>query len=276
MKVYNLDGKIVKEIELPEQFKEPYHPNLIKRAVLTIQSNKRHSYGAKKEAGKRASAKLSKRRRNYRGSYGHGISRVPRKILWRRGMQFGWTGAFAPGTVGGRKAHPPKAEKRFNKKINEKEKRKAIRSALSATLDRELVASKHIIPKLFPLLVDSKLEDLDKIKEVKATLNNLGLKEELKRIEERKIRSGKGKLKGRKYKAKVGPLIVVSKKCKLERSCRNLLGIDVIKINHLNAELLAPGAVAGRLTIYTEKVIEKLEKEKLFTSSYIKINKEEK
>ena len=275
MKIYDLNGKSVREIELPEQFNEPYHPNLIKRAVLTIQSNKRHSYGAKEEAGKRASAKLSKRRRDYRGSYGHGISRVPRKILWRRGMQFGWTAAFAPGTVGGRRAHPPKAEKLFQKKINNKERRKAIRSALSSTLNKNLVGSKHIIPGLFPLFVDAKLEDINKAKDVKGVLNKLGLEKELKRIEIRTIRSGKGKGRGRKHKTKMGPLIVVSKKCKLEKSCSNLLGIDVVKINNINAELLAPGAIAGRLTIYTDKAIEKLEKEKLFTNHPIKIDKKE-
>ena len=36
-----------------------------------------------------------------------------------------WVGAFAPGTVGGRKAHAPNAEKIFDKKINKKENRKA-------------------------------------------------------------------------------------------------------------------------------------------------------
>ena len=85
---------------------------LIKRAVLTLQNNKRQRYGANPEAGKKVSAALSKRRRKYRGSYGHGISRVPRKILSRRGTSMNWQGAFAPGTVGGRRAHPPKAEKK--------------------------------------------------------------------------------------------------------------------------------------------------------------------
>ena len=45
-----------------------------------------------------------------------------------------WVGAFAPGTVGGRRAHPPKSEKIWSKKINKKENAKAIRSAISATL----------------------------------------------------------------------------------------------------------------------------------------------
>ena len=85
------------DVELPKQFDEEFRPDLIKRAVLVVQRNKRQVYGAKKDAGKRASAELSRRRRKYRGSYGAGISRVPRKILSRRGTRFYWVGAFAPG-----------------------------------------------------------------------------------------------------------------------------------------------------------------------------------
>ena len=88
------------EIKLPRQFDEEYRPDLIQRAVLAIQSHKRQAYAASESAGKRASAKLSRRRRDYRGSYGIGISRVPRKIMTRRGTRMNWVGAFAPGTVG--------------------------------------------------------------------------------------------------------------------------------------------------------------------------------
>ena len=37
-----------------------------------------------------------------------------------------------------------------------------------------------------------------------------------------------------------------------------------MEIKNINAELLAPGTHAGRLTIYTESAINMLEKEKLF------------
>lgn len=38
--VYDLDGKVVKEIELPvEVFNEEYRPDLIKKAVISQQSN---------------------------------------------------------------------------------------------------------------------------------------------------------------------------------------------------------------------------------------------
>ncbi|MBR9691209.1 50S ribosomal protein L4, partial [Candidatus Woesearchaeota archaeon] len=70
--------------------------------------------------------------------------------------------------------------------------------------------------------------------------------------------------RGRKYKKKKGILFVVSKDCSLEKAARNIPGIDIAVVNSLNAKLLAPGAVPGRLTLFTEAAIDKLEKEKLF------------
>src|SRR3989338_2841221 len=155
------------EIELPSQFKEEFRPDLIYRSVLAIQSHKRQTYAASAKAGKRASAKLSRRRREYRGSYGFGISRVPRKIMSRRGSRMNWVGAFAPGTVGGRRAHPPKSEKIWSKKINKKENAKAIRSAISATLLKEVVVSRgHLIPNDYPFVLDDKFEMIGETKNI--------------------------------------------------------------------------------------------------------------
>ena len=266
-KIFDLEGKAKKEIELPEQFEEEVHPNLIKRAVLAIESKERQRYGAMPKAGERSVAKLSKRRRNYKGSYGHGISRVPRKIFWRRGTQFGWQGAFAPGMVGGRRAHPPKATKIFEEKVNKKERRKATRSALAASLIKEYVEKRHIVPNTIPIIVESKFEYLDKTKGVKEILIKLGLEKELKRIDVKKVRAGKGKNRGRKHRIKCGPLLVVSKGCPLEKAGRNLQGVEISKVTSLNAKKLAPGCVPGRLIIWSEDSIERMKKEKLYTNN---------
>ena len=253
------------EINLPSQFEEEFRPDLIHRAVLVIQSHKKQSYAASKTAGKRSSAKLSRRRRDYRGSYGIGISRVPRKIMTRRGMRMNWVGAFAPGTVGGRRAHPPKSEKIWWKKINSKEKAKAIRSAIAATIMKDVVAERgHLIPSNYPFILDDKFESINKTNEIVDTFKRLGLENELERVKEKKIRAGKGKSRGRKYLKKKGPLIVVSKTDKLSRAAANIPGIDVVEVKSLNAELLAPGAKAGRMVLWTNAAINILEKEKLF------------
>ncbi|MFC1727837.1 50S ribosomal protein L4 [Nanoarchaeota archaeon] len=261
--------------ELPKQFNEDIRPDLIKKAVLVIQSNNRQPYGSDPEAGKRASVRLSKKRNDYRGMYGHGISRIPRKIMSRRGTRLNWTGAFAPGTVGGRRAHPPKAIKIWDQKINKKERRKAIRSAISATIAKPVVEGRgHKAPEAYPFIVETKIQDLKSTKDVKKALTMLGFKEELARTSERSIRAGKGKSRGRKYKTKVGPLIVVSNECILQKTAANIPGVDIIEVQNLNAELLAPGTIPGRLTLWTAEAIERLEKERLFMNDY-KAPKEE-
>ena len=271
--LYSIEGKVLKQVELPKQFNEPVRHDLIKRAVLAIHSSKRTPYGADPEAGKRSSSILSKRRRRYRGSYGRGISRSPRKVLTKRGSQFYFVGAFATNTVGGRRSHPPKSGKKWLLDINKKERRKAIRSALAATINESLVKARgHKVEKI-PSIVESKIENISKTKEIKQVLFSLGLKEELLRVSKKKVRAGRGKLRGRKYKVKTGPLLVVSKNCPLEKSAVNMLGVDVCQIKDINAELLAPGTIPGRLTVYTEDALKILEEKKLFTNEKVREDK---
>ena len=265
LKIFSTTNTESGKLKLPAQFSEPVRQDLIKRAVLALQCNKRQPYGADPRAGKDASAELSRRRRKYRGSYGAGISRVPRKIMSSRGTRFNWVGAVAPGTVGGRRAHPPKADKQWDVKINKKERRKAIRSALAATLDKELVKSRgHKVPDNYPFVLDEKYESLNKTKNVLQALKKLGFVKELERSEKKSVRAGKGKVRGRKYKRKKSVLLVVSKDCLLLRSAKNIPGVDVELVKNLNAELLAPGTVPGRLTLFTKNAVEELDKNKLF------------
>src|SRR3990167_8362804 len=244
VKVLSLDGNESGSIELPSQFSEEIREDLIKRAILAIKSYKRQKYGAKEEAGKRASAKLSRRRRKYRGAYG---------------MRMTWVAAFAPGTVGGRRAHPPKSAKNWELKINKKERKKAIRSALAATASKDYIKFDKA-----PFVFEDKVESLNKTKEVRAVLNKIGLSEELERTANRKVRAGRGKSRGRKYRKKKVPLIIVSKDCPLIKSAKNIQGLDISIIRNLNAELLAPGMKLGRTTVYSQSAIEILRKEDLF------------
>lgn len=265
LQVIDNNNNKVKEIELPSQFDEEVRPDLIKRAVITIQNNTRQKYGSKPDAGMRASAKLSKRRKAYRTSYGFGISRTPRKIMLRRGRRLNWVGAVAPNTVGGRRAHAPKAEKEWSTKINTKERRKAIRSAMAATLIKETVLERgHLVPDSYPFIVDSKIESLSKAKEISEIFKKIGLEAELERVKEKRIRAGKGKSRGRKYAKKRGPLLVVSKESKVMDAAKNIPGIEIVEVKDLNTELLAPGANPGRITLWSEAAINILQKEGLF------------
>jgi large subunit ribosomal protein L4e len=262
LKIINAENKEVGKQKMPEQFEEEIRPDLIKRAAEAVQANNRQPYGADPRAGKKAAARLSRRRRDYKGAYGKGLSRMPRKTLTRRGMQMIWVGAFAPGTVKGRRAFPPTAERDFSHKINDRERKKAIRSALAATINKETVQSRgHKIPASYPFILSNEFENAKKTKDVVKALKTLGLESELERTSERKVRAGKGKMRGRRYKTATGPLIVVSNPL---AAAHNIPGIDVVEVSRINAELLAPGAHAGRLTLYTQAAIQKIDKEKLF------------
>ncbi|MCX6710392.1 MAG: 50S ribosomal protein L4 [Candidatus Woesearchaeota archaeon] len=264
LNILNLEKKEIGKAKLPAQFDEEVRSDLIQRAVLAIENGKRQSYGAFKEAGQRPSAKLSRRRRNFKGTYGKGISRIPRKTMTRRGSSFFWVGALMPGTVGGRGAHPPKSEKIVIQKINKKENKKAIRSSLSATMNPKIVSARgHIIPKEYPFIITNDFEELRKTKEVSLALEKLGFSEEMERNGKVRIRAGKGKSRGRRYVRNRGILIVVSKECNLRKAAGSL-PVEVKIINEINAGDLAPGAVPGRATLFTQKAIEIIEKEKMF------------
>src|SRR3989338_181661 len=223
LSIVNSGNKKTGDMNMPSQFKEEFRPDLIKRAVHSLWSKARQAYGSDPLAGLRHSSRVSKRRRKYRGCYGFGISRVNRKILSRRGTRMHWVGAFTPQTVGGRRAHPPKAEKIWVRKINQKENQKAIRSAMSATINKSLVEERgHKTPAKYPFIISSDFEKLSKTNEVKKAMLNLGFKEELERSLIKKIRAGLGKLRGRKYQRKKGILIVVGQDCALLKAAQNL------------------------------------------------------
>ena len=262
--IVGIDSKRVGKMSLPEQFDEQVRSDLIKRAFHYYMGAMRQPYGASPRAGLRHSTRISKRRRDYRGSYGLGISRVPRKIHSRRGRRMGWTGTQMPGTVGGRRAHPPRAEKNWAHKLNTNERKKCIRSALAATLDPTYVSKKHKMPENYPVILDGTFEDLARTSEVRKALLSLGLEKELERTAERKIRAGKGKLRGRKYMTKRGPLLVVGGECPLLRSAGNISGVDVVTVDELNVVHLAPGAEAGRLAYFTKQALATMQERGLF------------
>lgn len=224
-------------VTLPVQ--EHVRVDLIKRAIQALRSRQRQAYGADPRAGLKHSTNLRKRRRVYRGTYGIGISRTPRKILSRNGRRLNWVGAEVPNTVGGRRAHPPKSIKKWVRKINKKENRKAINSAIVATLDKELVAKRgHLIPKNYPFALDNDFEALTKTKDVIQALQKIGFSDDLKRG----LNGGK-------------TVLIVTESESLKQAAKNIPGVDVASATQLNADILAPGAHPGRATLFTQNSI---------------------
>jgi large subunit ribosomal protein L4e len=248
--IFDLEGNSVGKTILPSVFATALRPDVIKRAVLSIQSNRIQPQGRDPMAGKRTSAES-------RGT-GMGIARIPR-VKGGSG-----NGAFAPGTVGGRQAHPPVAEKKIVKKIPHKEKQLGLFSAIAATASKETVTSRgHIIDDVpqIPLVVTDSIADLKRTKEVEHALIHLGVLSDVYRVRDsRSIRAGKGKLRGRKMKQAIGPLIVLVENKGLAEAANNLPGVQVVTVKNLNAELLAPGTHPGRLTLWTNGALEQLDK----------------
>jgi large subunit ribosomal protein L4e len=161
--------------------------------------------------------------------------------------------------VGGRKAHPPKAEKDQGKRINDKERQLAVRSAVAATADADLVRERghQFDPETeLPLVVSDEFEDLVKTKEVVAFLEAVGLHADVERADDRKVRAGRGKTRGRKYRRAKSILFVTSGEP--SKAARNLAGVDVATAANVSAEDLAPGTHPGRLTVWTESALEEV------------------
>ncbi len=247
-KVFDLDGKPVGKLRVPAVFKTSLRPDVINRAVVSIQSRRFQPQGRDPFAGKRRSFESL--------GAGHGISRFPRLKAG------GQRAVFAVGVVTGRAANPPVAEKKIAKRLPRKEMRLALRSALAATGSKEIVASRgHIVEDVrdFPLVVTDDIQNLKKTSEVEEAFLKLGVWPDVYRVKESvKERAGKGKGRGRRIKHAVGPLLVINEKQSTAKAARNLPGVDVCSVNDLNAELLAPGTHPGRLTIWTKSAFEKL------------------
>lgn len=256
--ILDIDGKKLKTIDLPSCFSQKIREDIVSK-VLEIKKSKQ-PYSPSPVAGNQysASGKIHHRRHVWKTHYGRGISRIPRKIMSRRGTQFNWIGAVVPSTVGGRRAHPPKILSMLNKlKINKKELKIALNSAISATANEKEIVKKYITLnnekiKDLPFIVESKITSL-KTKDLINSLEKI-LGKNLFEIARKKktIRSGKGKLRGRKYKRNAGLLIVLGKDEKLKTK-----NFDIKNVKNISINDLAKGGL-GRLVLYTEQAIKNL------------------
>ncbi|MEB3825576.1 MAG: 50S ribosomal protein L4 [Desulfurococcales archaeon] len=242
----NVENGEVASYRLPDLFAYPVRKDLIKRAYYSEFTAKLQPKGRDPLAGKRTTAE----------SWGahHGVSRVPRIKGTSRA-------AFVNMTVGGHLAHPPRVEKRIHERINKKEKIIATISALAATSRVDMVAARGHVFDLdrLPLVLPSTVEkSISRVKDVINILDAAKLYEDVKRSYERtRIRAGKGKMRGRRYKERKSILFIVSDlKSPFAKAVRNLPGVDVSTGWTVNVLDLAPGAVPGRLMVITEKALE--------------------
>lgn len=244
--VYGIDGTVKEQVTLPKIFTTSYRPDIIKKSFEVTHSNQRQPYGNNKRAGlNHAVASVGK---------GRGMSRVPR-------LTQGQNAALAPNVVGGRRAHPPKAERNWKEKMNHKEQRLARNSALAATADKTIVAARghHFKDDItLPIVVDDDFEKIAKAKDVINFFDKVGIYNDVIRSENgTHIRAGKGKMRSRKYRTPKS-ILIISTTDTIARSSRNISGVDVSQPAQLNIEHLAPGGTAGRLTVITKSALTKI------------------
>lgn len=251
--VYDLEGKPVKSIVLPKVFETSIRPDLIQRFFLASFTARLQPKGTDVKAGERTTAES--------WGVGYGIARVPR-------VKGSTRAALAPMTVGGRRAHPPRVEKILVERVNLKEKRLAIASALAATSNKELVKSRgHLFDDSLslPIVVVDDLEAVSSTLEARKFLVRMKLWEDVERAKRgTKVRSGRGKMRGRRYREPKSLLIVIGEDKGAKRAFRNFSGVEVILAKYLSIIHLAPGGVPGRLTLFTESALRKFVEERGF------------
>ncbi|MBS83705.1 MAG: 50S ribosomal protein L4 [Euryarchaeota archaeon] len=264
--VYDIDVELGKKVSLPDSFSSEIRSDLVKLAVASARANRRQAYGSNAHVGKRKPMSGMKHSVEWWGK-GRGVSRIMRRTGQRRGAQ-------NPHTLGGRRAHGPKVEKDWSRKLNRNERRLARNSALAATTNIEMVSGRgHRFAEeisSLPIVLGDYSENGEKIdieafnlsggtRKVNAIFEALGLGDDLRRARDgRKIRAGKATMRGRVHKTPKSVLLVVASKDGLAKAARNLPGVDVVAAKDLSAEHLAPGGDLGRLTVFTKAAVEAL------------------
>ena len=264
--VYEIDVEMGKKVALPDSFTSEIRSDLVKLAVASARANRRQAYGSNAHLGKRKPMSGMKHSVEWWGK-GRGVSRIMRRTGQRRGAQ-------SPHTLGGRRAHGPKVEKDWSRKLNRNERRLARNSALTATTDITMVSNRgHRFAEeisALPIVLgdyseNGKKMDIEEFnlsggtRKVSAIFEALGLGDDLRRARKgRKIRAGKATMRGRVHKTPKSVLLVVANKDGLAKAARNLPGVDVVAARDLSAEDLAPGGDLGRLTVFTKAAVEAL------------------
>ena len=249
--LYSSSGEKKSEISLPELFDHKSREDLALKYFEAEKFSLRQPYSNYDEAGRRhsASGKISHRRHKWQGAYGKGISRIPRKKMWRRGTQFHWIGAEVSSTRGGRSINAPRGLY-TPRKINKKEKKLAIISGLSATFNINMINKRYSTlgnAKVCSAVIES---IPTKTKDLLASTKKIFGSASDKVFKIKQVRAGKGKKRSRKYKSNAGFLVIAGKDENTKVS-----GLDVKKVSELRMKDLYP---LGRLTLYTQKALEDL------------------
>ncbi|KAJ4744504.1 60S ribosomal L4 [Rhynchospora pubera] len=250
-----VDGaKKANSVPLPNVFLAPIRPDVVRQTHAHISCNKRQPYAVSKRAGHQTSAE----------SWGTGraVSRIPR--VPGGGTHRAGQGAFGNMCRGGRMFAPTKIWRRWHRRVNTHLRRYAVASALAASAVPSLVMARghkiESIPEL-PLVLSDSAESVEKTSAAIKILKQVGAYADAEKAKDSvQIRTGKGKMRNRRYTNRKGPLIVYGTEgSKIVKAFRNIPGVDVANVERLNLLKLAPGGHVGRLIIWTKSAFEKLD-----------------
>ncbi|HLD42128.1 MAG TPA: 50S ribosomal protein L4 [archaeon] len=258
--IYDLEGKKSGEIDVGQSLSSPVRSDIITRCFLAEQALTRQPYGTDWFAGKRTSA-------HYHGERGTRYSMMNKEMARLRRIHgnqgyLSMTARFSPQAIKGRAAHPPKSEKNWLIKVNKKERMLGLISSLAASSDKSIILNKgYVLPEnlnYYPIIVEDRLEKIKNTKEAVNLFRKLGFEKEMERSSQKKVRAGKGKSRGRKYKKKAGPLVIVKDDKGASKSIKNIAGFDCVLSKDLSVSKLSPGGHPGRLVILTESAMKEL------------------
>lgn len=150
---------------------------------------------------------------------------------------------------------PTKIWRKWHVKINQNQKRYAVVSALAASALPSLVLARgHRIEEIeeVPLVVSDAAESYTKTKQAIALLKATKAYTDVVKVSNsRKVRAGKGKMRGRRHRQRRGPLVVYNEDNGIVKAFRNLPGVELVNVRRLNLLQLAPGGHLGRFVIWT-------------------------
>lgn len=252
--VFSLTGEKTSTTPLPSVFTAPIRSDIVQFVHTNMAKNKRQAFAVSMYAGKQVSA----------SSWGTGraVARIPR--VGGGGTSRSGQGAFGNMCRGGRMFAPTKTWRKWHRKINTTQKRYAVASALAASAVPALVMARghkvDDVPEI-PLVLDSSLESTKKTSSAADILAAVGAHADVdKAANSKKIRSGKGKMRNRRYTARKGPLIIYNENDGVSQAFRNLPGIELCCVTRLNLLQLAPGGHMGRFCIWSQAAAEKIDK----------------
>jgi len=244
---------------MPAVFSSPIRPDIVQQVHTGMAKNKRQPYAVSEKAGHQTSAE----------SWGTGraVARIPR--VSGGGTHRAGQAAFGNMCRSGRMFAPTKIWRKWHIKVNQGQKRYATCSALAASAAPSLLLARgHQIMSVpeVPLVIDSELFEAAALAKTAATLKLLravGAGADLdKARKSKKLRAGKGKLRGRRYRQRRGPLIVYDPEVdgrELVGGFRNIAGVETSSVTSLNLLQLAPGGHLGRFIVWTSAAFKALD-----------------